>query len=402
MPTTDPELVNARTGGNADLLRQARRTAENGQKDAARVLLRQAALSDPYREEIWLLAASLAATLDEAIEYVERALLINPENRQASAWLERARKSAKPNGPAKLHELLPESIDPVKLSQTVRTVEPLKLSQVVKPNEPLQQATPLKASAPASTVPVASTQLAWQCPLCEQPGPTPAQRCSRCHASIDLAAVSSISRPENVNEKLLLEAIERCRQILAKGPRAESHLALALAHLNLNQSSEAFPHLREACRLLPEDRQVHAAFHALRQRKLVLIADESDSVRNSIADLLESYRLRTRVAQNGFQALSMVEEEMPDLILASVSMPRMGGFDLCRALRGNISTKGIPLVLLADKAGLVEKARGHAAGVTDYATRPVNSAILLRSLKKHLPESTLPDPKLASNTMLRI
>jgi CheY-like chemotaxis protein len=402
LPTTDPKLLNARAGSNGDLLQQARQSAEMGQKDAARVLLRQAALSDPYREEIWLLAASLAATLDEAIEYVERALLINPENSRAAAWIERARKSAKPNEPAKLHELMPDRIDAIKVSQLVTTVEPLKTNHVAKPSETSRPVDPRPADKPASPVQAVGTPPAWRCPLCQQPAPAPVQRCSHCHASVALESVSSISRPENVNEQLLLEAIERCRQVLAKGPSAESHLALALAHLNLNQSSEAFPHLREACRLLPEDRQVHAAFHALRQRKLVLIADESDSVRNSIADLLESYRLRTRLAQNGFQALSMVEEEMPDLILASVSMPRMGGFDLCRALRGNISTKGIPLVLLADKAGLVEKARGHAAGVTDYATRPINSATLLRSLKKHLPESTLPDPKLASNTMLRI
>jgi tetratricopeptide (TPR) repeat protein len=130
VPTTDPELLNARAGNNGDLLQQARHSAEIGQKDMARVLLRQAALNDPYREEIWLLAASLAATLDEAIEYVERALLINPANRQAEAWIERARKSAKPQEPAKLYELLPEPLGPVKVSQPVKTVQTLKTNHI--------------------------------------------------------------------------------------------------------------------------------------------------------------------------------------------------------------------------------------------------------------------------------
>jgi twitching motility two-component system response regulator PilG len=100
--------------------------------------------------------------------------------------------------------------------------------------------------------------------------------------------------------------------------------------------------------------------------------------------------------------VTLVEEEMPDLILASVSMPRMNGYELCRVLGKNISTKGIPLLLLADKAGLMERARGRAAGVTDYATRPVDALALLGTLKTYLPDSTLPDPKLASRTLLKI
>jgi PleD family two-component response regulator len=219
---------------------------------------------------------------------------------------------------------------------------------------------------------------------------------------VDLGSVASIARHDNIDESVLMQAIERYWLLLEKGPNAETHARLALAHLNLNQSSEAFTHLREACRLCPTDRAMHAAFHALRQRKLVVIADESETVRDSISEWLESHRLRTRPAANGFQALSLIEEEMPDLILAGAVMPRMGGFELCKVLRGNASTKGIPFVLLADKAGLIERARGTAAGVTDYATRRLDTQALLRCLKKYLPDSTLPDPKLDSKTLLKI
>jgi len=397
---SDPELVNTLHGNNGDLLLRARRFAESGQNDSARALLRQAALTDPYREEIWLLAASLAESLEEAIEYVEQALLLNPENRQAAAWVERARKSANRNEPAKLHELLPKPISPVKVSQPIRTVEPLKTNHVAKPEQPgAIEPSPLPQP---SEINVAAARPAWKCPLCEHPEPEPRQRCPQCHATVDLSMVSTINRSENVDESLLLGAIGRSRQNLANGPNPDAHVTLALAHLNLNQSAEASAHLREACRLRPEDRGVHAALHELRQRKLVLIADESDTVRNTIANLLEGYRVRTRLAQNGFQAVTLVEEEMPDLILASVSMPRMNGYELCRMLGKNISTKGIPLVLLADKAGLVEKTRGRAAGATDYATRPANPAALLRTLKIYLPDSTLPDPKLANKTLLKI
>jgi PleD family two-component response regulator len=214
--------------------------------------------------------------------------------------------------------------------------------------------------------------------------------------------MESITRHEKVNEAALAVAIDRHRLALDKGPDVGAHIALALAHLNLNQSAEALPHLREACRLRPGDHQLQDAFLALRRRKLVIIADEDEALRTRIAQLLESHRLRTRPASNGFQALSLVEEEMPDLILASTSMPRMGGHELCKVIRHNASTRGVPVVLLVDKAGLVEKTRGRAVGATDFVSRPVDTDALLRQLKTHLPDSTLPDPKLSSKNMLRI
>jgi twitching motility two-component system response regulator PilG len=449
VPMTNPHPTNAQAAGGSDLVQQALESAKTGDKEAARTLLRRAAECDPRNEQIWLLAASLAPTLEEAITHVEQVLLINPRNEKASAWLARVRPPEKQQPvemypvaarPIKVKPAIPEPVasKPVVLSQAapqpaiLQPASPQPTAQqpaspqpsVPKPtaaepaisksaifNAPVPEWAAAKSKSlerlpavkqPGESAAVQGSEPQWRCPLCEMPAVAQVQRCSHCHAVADLALVASIARHDKIDENVLMQAIERCWLVLEKGPDAETHARLALAHLNLNQSAEAFAHLQEACRLRPTDRAMHTAFHALRQRKLVVIADESETVRDSISGLLEGHRIRTRLATNGFQALSLIEEEMPDLILAAVSMPRMGGFELCKVLRGNASTKGIPFVLLADKPGLMERARGTAAGVTDYATRRLDTPVLLRCLKKYLPDSTLPDLKLESKTLLKI
>jgi twitching motility two-component system response regulator PilG len=243
---------------------------------------------------------------------------------------------------------------------------------------------------------------AWKCLFCEQPAGAEPRRCPHCHAAVHLAVADMITRQENVDEPALRRALDRWRSALEKEPNAAAHVALALAHLNLNESAQALVHLRQACGLRSNDHELQEAFHAIKRRKLVVIAEEDETLRNALTELLENHRLRTRPAANGFQALSLVEDEMPDLILASSSMPRMGGYELCKVVRRNASTKGTPLVLLVEKAGLIERARGRAAGATDYMSKPVDGNALLRLLKALLPDSMLPDPKMTSRTMLRI
>ena len=243
---------------------------------------------------------------------------------------------------------------------------------------------------------------AWNCPFCEQPAEAQPRRCPQCHAAVHLAAADMITRPENLDEPSLRRALDRWRSALEKEPSAGAHVALALAHLNLNESAQALVHLRQACGLRSNDHELQEALQAIKRRKLVVIAEEDETLRNALTQLLENHRLRTRPAANGFQALTLVEDEMPDLILASSSMPRMGGYELCKVVRRNASTKGTPLVLLVEKAGLIERARGRAAGATDYMSKPVDGNALLRLLKALLPDSTLPDPNMTSRTVLRI
>ncbi len=534
MTDTSPAGANSR-----QLLREAIGAVKAGDKDAARLLVRQGLTADPFNEQLHLLAASLARTVKEAVPHVEQVLAINPNNEKAQAWLEQVRKKAAmkalQNGaetraePA--HQSSPkpdkETIPPSQVSkpdaspaagQPARDPKdgrPLTLverllaeqrqalsaplgaqresgsndsspqaardepsgggidaarnpadeplggsivpgrggakagagrepdssrerqaeeptAEAAEPAQARWAATPSVIADPPPTVdrmattattpqypprvspaaPVAAgkapeethagTEESWQCPLCEHAAAAPQRRCPQCYAAVHLAAAEMITRHETVDEAALRRAIERWNAALEKGPDADAHIALALAHLNLNESAQALTHLRRACELRGGDSELGEAFRTVRARKLVVIAEEDESLRKVLVELLEGHRLRTRAATNGFQALTLVEEEMPDLILASGSMPRMAGYELCKVVRGNASTKGTPVVLMVDKVGLVDKARGLAAGATAYLTRPIDGGSVLRTLKSLLPDSTLPDPKLSSNTMFKL
>ncbi len=81
-------------------------------------------------------------------------------------------------------------------------------------------------------------------------------------------------------------------------------------------------------------------------------------------------------ATNGEEALDLVARERPDVVLMDVMMPRRDGFDTCRALKQNASTRLIPVVLVTSLSDSKDKVRGLEAGADDFLTKPVNSTEL--------------------------
>jgi CheY-like chemotaxis protein len=104
----------------------------------------------------------------------------------------------------------------------------------------------------------------------------------------------------------------------------------------------------------------------------VLVVDDEKPIREAIAIFLELDGYRVMVATNGAQALDVIAEERPDLILCDVMMPVLDGRELCRRLKGDEATQAIPIILMS-AAG-----RGAAGdvGADDYVDKPLNLADL--------------------------
>jgi putative two-component system response regulator len=81
-------------------------------------------------------------------------------------------------------------------------------------------------------------------------------------------------------------------------------------------------------------------------------------------------------ATNGDEALDLIAREQPDLVLMDVMMPRRNGFDTCRALKQNASTRLIPVVLVTSLRDSRDKVRGLEAGADEFLTKPVNATEL--------------------------
>jgi len=125
---------------------------------------------------------------------------------------------------------------------------------------------------------------------------------------------------------------------------------------------------------------------AHQRRKKILLVDDS---RTSL--FMESMILRKGpydlvTAMDGQEAVSKALDERPDLILMDVVMPRMTGFEACRALREREETQGIPVILVTTRGEQENVEIGFASGCSDYVTKPIDGVELLAKVRNFVGE----------------
>lgn len=89
-------------------------------------------------------------------------------------------------------------------------------------------------------------------------------------------------------------------------------------------------------------------------------------------------------ASNGAEGLEMVREEMPDIIVSDIMMPQMDGIQMCAAIKGNIDTSHIPLILLTAKDSLSDRQAGYEAGADSFIPKPFSGQLLLTRINNML------------------
>ena len=114
-------------------------------------------------------------------------------------------------------------------------------------------------------------------------------------------------------------------------------------------------------------------------KKTILLVEDNEDLRVLIAEILEKdYHIIQ--AGNGAAALERLNDENPDLILTDVMMPLVGGIELCRAVKQNIETSHIPVIMLTAKSGMENQIEGMEGGADLYIEKPVNRKLLLLSI----------------------
>lgn len=107
----------------------------------------------------------------------------------------------------------------------------------------------------------------------------------------------------------------------------------------------------------------------------VLVVDDSDDFLSFMTEVLSS-DYNVRIAHNGIEALKLVAEKKPDIILSDVMMPEMDGNELCRELKSDRRTSGIPFIILTARIAQEHKIEGMENGADDYITKPFNMDLL--------------------------
>lgn len=114
--------------------------------------------------------------------------------------------------------------------------------------------------------------------------------------------------------------------------------------------------------------------------KILIVDDDIDSLK-LIGLMLQRHGYEVVAANAGNQALAKATAEHPNLIILDVMMPDMDGYEVCRRLRANPETKGIPIIMFTAKTLVDDKVAGFEAGADDYLTKPTHPAELASRVK---------------------
>ena len=122
----------------------------------------------------------------------------------------------------------------------------------------------------------------------------------------------------------------------------------------------------------------------------IMVIDDSRTIRSSAGILLRQAGCEVILAEDGFDALDKISTHLPDLIFADVLMPRLDGYKTCALIKRSTGYKHIPVIMLTSKDSLYDRARGQAAGSSQYLTKPFTKETLLRTVEAHLPAGHTP------------
>jgi chemosensory pili system protein ChpA (sensor histidine kinase/response regulator) len=123
-----------------------------------------------------------------------------------------------------------------------------------------------------------------------------------------------------------------------------------------------------------------AAQQATRNAPLVMVVDDSITVRKITGRLLEREGYRVLTAKDGLDALEQLKGELPAVMLVDIEMPRMDGFDLARNVRGDPRTMDIPIIVISSRTAPKHRSRAAELGVNAFLGKPYEEAELVRQI----------------------
>ncbi|KZY02416.1 MULTISPECIES: phosphate regulon transcriptional regulator PhoB [unclassified Sulfitobacter] len=120
----------------------------------------------------------------------------------------------------------------------------------------------------------------------------------------------------------------------------------------------------------------------------VLLVDDEAAQREVLAYNLEAEGYAVRHAEDGEEAMLMIREAAPDLVILDWMMPRLSGIEVCRQLKMNKETRDIPVIMLSARSEEVDTVRGLETGADDYVVKPYSLRELMARVRGQLRRSS--------------
>jgi chemosensory pili system protein ChpA (sensor histidine kinase/response regulator) len=119
----------------------------------------------------------------------------------------------------------------------------------------------------------------------------------------------------------------------------------------------------------------------------VMVVDDSITVRKVTARLLERNDMHVIAAKDGVDAVSKLQENIPDIMLLDIEMPRMDGFELATHVRNEPRLRDIPIIMITSRTGDKHRQRAMQIGVNRYLGKPFQESELLENIQALLEET---------------
>ena len=114
----------------------------------------------------------------------------------------------------------------------------------------------------------------------------------------------------------------------------------------------------------------------------VLVVDDSNTIRRSAEIFLKQGGYEVLLAEDGFDALSKINDFKPDMVFCDILMPKLDGYQTCAIVKRNDAFASTPVVMLSSKDGVFDKARGRMVGCQEYLTKPFTKDQLLQAVEQ--------------------
>lgn len=121
----------------------------------------------------------------------------------------------------------------------------------------------------------------------------------------------------------------------------------------------------------------------------VMVVDDSITVRKVTSRLLERHNMHVMTAKDGVDAVTLLQEQHPDVMLLDIEMPRMDGYELARHMRSTPELSDIPIIMITSRTGDKHRSRALELGVKRYLGKPYQEAELLENIYTVLADSAL-------------
>lgn len=118
--------------------------------------------------------------------------------------------------------------------------------------------------------------------------------------------------------------------------------------------------------------------------KIILFIEDNEDIRESAAELLALQGFDVITANGGKEALRIIAENLPDLIICDIVMSGMDGFSVYEAVKNDLRTSSVPFVFSTARIEKEDRQKAQAIGVNDYLIKPFSDQELLNSINKCL------------------